>query len=93
MIQVNAWVRTDPGDLAAIMNRVEEILIPDTVDNTGHWEKISETAPWDPNSKTHHGSQRFGFRYYLTDGATAYGFIDGGAPATVFSDGLDGGDP
>lgn len=69
VIQVDALVSGGSSANAdAVMARVEETLIADTVDDTHGWEKIGTGVPeYDALMKCFHVMARFRFEYNLTD--------------------------
>ena len=68
VIQIDAWKTTTAEDVDQIMNRVDELLLPDPVAGSWGWEKVSTSgAVLDPDLRAYHASARFSFMYSITD--------------------------
>lgn len=67
VIQIDIWSKLSFLEVITVANRVDELLIPNTVSDTWGWEKISDSDQFEEENRIYHKSVRYEFSYKITD--------------------------
>ena len=67
MLQVDVFVKDSVYNLDKISNRIDELLMPDTITGTRGWHKLSQSEYFEDDIQAHHKAIRFMFEYTVTD--------------------------
>lgn len=67
VIQIDVWSKLSYLEVITIANRIDELLVSNTVSDTWGWEKISDSDQFETENRIYHKSIRYEFLYKITD--------------------------
>ena len=67
LTQIDVWSKKSRQETYNIADRVDKLLVADTVSGTYGWNKVSDADLFENDTRVYHKPLRYSFAYTLTD--------------------------
>ena len=67
LIQIDVWSKKSRLETYNIADRIDKLLVADTVSGTHGWNKVSDSDMFEPDVNVYHKPLRYSFAYVVSD--------------------------
>lgn len=67
LIQIDVWSKKSREETYNIADRIDKLLVADSVNGTRSWIKVSDIDMFEPDMRVYHKPLRYSFAYTLDD--------------------------